>query len=244
MNRYLTTLAWLVVLASGSAAAEPIGGFVGVNAGLQFGSKGFPHSVAFDHALFGPEQGQLQARHPGGGGGLFDFTATAPMVGQFGVGAGVSIFSRPETVSFSARLPHPLHFDRFRQVEGTHGGIRREETAVHLHARWTVPAGEAVEIALFGGPTFFRVSQEFLTGVDFTQEYPYDTVMLGLSTAQKHEGSAIGFHAGVDIAFYFSRFVGVGGLIRFSRAGVDLADRGNPVTAGGVHTAAGLRLRF
>ena len=63
------------MLASGSAAAEPPRGFAGVNAGLQLGSKGFSHSVAFDHALFGPERGRLQARHHGGGGGLFDFSA-------------------------------------------------------------------------------------------------------------------------------------------------------------------------
>ena len=50
---------------------------------------------------------------------------------------------------------------------------------MHLHARWTVPVGEAVEIALFGGPTFFRASQELLTEVDFSQEYPYDTATLG-----------------------------------------------------------------
>ena len=244
IKQYLTTLAWFLVLASGSAAAEPPRGFAGVNAGLQLGSKGFSHSVAFDHALFGPEQGQLQARYPGGGGGLFDFTVVAPLVGQLGMGAGASIFSRMETVDFTARLPHPLHFNRFRQLEGRRGDIRRKETAVHLHARWTVPAREAVEVALFGGPTFFQVSQEFLTGVAFTQEYPYDTATLERSTAEKHDGSAIGFHVGVDMSVYFSRFVGVGGLIRFSRARVDLADRGNPVTAGGVHAAAGLRLRF
>ncbi len=150
------------------------------------------------------------------------------------------MLSRPETVSFTARLPHPFHFDRFRQLEGTQGDISREETAVHLHARWTVPVGEAVEIALFGGPTFFRASQELLTEVDFSQEYPYDTATLGRATTREYDGSTVGFNVGADIAAYFSKWVGVGGLIRFSRADLDLSDGSTTVTVGGLHTAGGL----
>ena len=244
MNRHLATLVLLLVLFSGTAAAQTTRGFVGISAGLQSGSEGFSHSATLQSPLFGPEDGILATQHPGGSDTLFDFAGGVRIVGQLGIGAGVSMFSRPETVSFTARLPHPFHFDRFRQLEGTQGDISREETAVHVHARWTVPVGSAVEIALLGGPTFFRASQELLTAVDFSQEYPYDTATLGRATTREYDGSTVGFNVGADIAVYFSKWVGVGGLIRFSRADLDLSDGSTTVTVGGLHTAGGLRLRF
>ena len=186
---------------------------------------------------FGPEDGILATQHPGGSDTLFDIAGGVQFVGQLGIGAGDRVRKRQLHCS-------PASSVSLRQLEGTQGDISREETAVHLHARWTVPVGEAVEIALFGGPTFFRASQELLTAVDFSQEYPYDTATLGLATTREYDGSTVGFNVGADIAVYFSKWVGVGGLIRFSRADLDLSDGSTTVTVGGLHTAGGLRLRF
>ena len=54
-------------------------------------------------------------------------------------------------------------------------------------------------------------------------------------------GTRTGFHAGVEVAYFFAEFAGVGGKVRFSRAELDLA---GPVEAGGIHATVGLRLRF
>ena len=151
----------------------------------------------------------------------------------------MSRLSRSETVDLTGQLPHPFFFDRPRAVDGTGAGVAREETALHVHARWGIPVSQSVEVALFGGPTFFSVSQAFVTGIDFDQAYPYDTATLTGAMTRAEDGSTIGFNVGADVSVYFSRWLGVGGLIRFSRSEVDLGDRPTTIAVGGLHTAAG-----
>ncbi|MDA1093343.1 MAG: hypothetical protein O3A25_08760 [Acidobacteria bacterium] len=50
-----------------------------------------------------------------------------------------------------------------------------------------------------------------------------------------------------DLALFFSRYLGIGGLARRSRASLTLTaeDGGQlPIDVGGVHLAGGLRVRF
>ena len=110
--------------------------------------------------------------------------------------------------------------------------MAREETALHVHARWGIPVSQSVEVALFGGPTFFSASQAFVTGIDFDQAYPYDTATLTAAMTRTQDGSTIGFNVGADVSVYFSRWVGVGGLIRFSRSEVDLGDGPTTIAVG------------
>ena len=129
MNRTtsLATLALLMVLC-GTATAQTTRGFVAINGGLQSGSEGFSQDGLVDSPLFGPEDGTLTARHPGGNATVFDVAAGARLWRQLGVGVGVSRLSRSETVGLSGQLPHPFRFDRPRAVDGTEAGVAREET--------------------------------------------------------------------------------------------------------------------
>ena len=61
-----------------------------------------------------------------------------------------------------------------------------------------------------------------MTGVTFDQTYPYNDVTFAGASRQPRSASTTGFHAGADVAFYFSNWVGVGGMVRFSRGSVDL----------------------
>ena len=163
MNR-TTSLATLALLLAfyGTATAQTTRGFVAINGGLQSGSKGFSQDSLVNSPLFGPEDGTLTARHPGGNATVFDVAAGARLWRQLGVGVGVSRLSRSETVGLSGQLPHPFRFDRPRAVDGTEAGVARGETAIHVYARWGIPVSQSVEVALFGGPTFFSVSQAFV----------------------------------------------------------------------------------
>jgi hypothetical protein len=66
----------------------------------------------------------------------------------------------------------------------------------------------------------------------------------------KVESTGWGYHVGADASVFFSRVVGVGGFMRFSRGtvtiedGVALSDAPVDVIAGGVQMGGGLRLRF
>ncbi len=66
MIRHSTLLALLVLALCGTATAQTTRGFVAVNGGLQSGSTGFSQDRLVESPLFGPEDGTLTARHPGG----------------------------------------------------------------------------------------------------------------------------------------------------------------------------------
>ena len=238
----IATLALLLLACGGTAAAQTTRGFLTVNGGLLSGSKDLRQAQAFDHVLFGPEQGRFEGAYPAGGGTAFDIGGGVRVWRHLAVGAGVSLFSRQDDLQVTAQLPHPFHFDRPRTITGMAPGLTRDETAVHVQAIWVALVGQRVEIAVFGGPSFVNVTQEMATGVTFAQAYPYDAAeFTGIQRTSASE-SATGFNVGTDVGIYFTRWIGVGGAVRFTRATAEL--NGVEITAGGLLTTAGLRVRF
>ena len=118
---------------------------------------------------------------------------------------------------------------------------------MHVQASWTVTVNEAIEVAVFGGPTFFSITQDLVTDVQFTQTYPFDTATYTGATTDRQSESKVGFNVGADVSFFFSGHVGVGWLARFSRATIDVPTQDGgavAVESGGFQTGGGLRLRF
>ena len=118
---------------------------------------------------------------------------------------------------------------------------------MHLQALWVIPASRSIHITLSGGPTFFAVTQELVTGVNYDHAYPYDVATLSGTDKQGHSLSTTGFNVGGDVAFYFSEWIGVGGTVRLSRGSAVLTSPdGGTVTidTGALQTSGGLRIRF
>ena len=163
------------------------------------------------------------------------------------MGFGVSYIRRSEAATVDAALPHPFYFNQPRAVTGNAAGLRHQDLAIHAHAMWLLPFSESVQVALFGGPTFFKVTQQIVTAVQFTDEYPFDqATYTGVSTVDAR-GSRFGYNAGTDVSVFFSQYVGIGGLVRFTRGTVQLpSPRGGEVSidTGGLQAGAGLRVRF
>ena len=116
------------------------------------------------------------------------------------------------------------------------------ETAVHLEVRWFAPVAETIQLAVFGGPTFFAVEQDLVTAVGYDHTYPFDEASFASASTMTRSASAIGFHAGADVGYFFSDVVGVGVLLRYSAATVNLPaenDRVVPVDAGGFQVGGG-----
>ncbi len=229
-----------LLLAASEAAAQPRV-TLNVDGGLQPAGSGFSDSGDLDHPTFGFEAGEVTTRYRSGGGSVFDGGLRVRIVGYLALGASVSLHSREGSASLDASLPHPFLFESPRRASLTVTGLDRRELAVHVPVFWLVPVGDSIELALFGGPSIFRVTQDVVTGVGFTQRHPFDTVQLTRAQMAARSGTRTGFHAGVEVAYFFSEFAGVGGKVRFSRAELDLA---GSVEAGGIHATAGLRLRF
>lgn len=135
--------------------------------------------------------------------------------------------------------------DSRREASAT--GLRYQELAIHVHGMWLIAFSENVQAAIFGGPTFFKVMQPLVTRVDFTDNYPFDAATYtGVTTTEQH-GSTLGYNGGADVSAFFSQYVGVGGIIRFSRGMVKVPSPGGgtaTIEAGGLQTGAGLRVRF
>lgn len=246
----VAVLSLILLAATGRPASAQPGtarGTLTINGGLQTAASGFSDSVRFGHALFGPEEGSLDARYPASDDALLDVGGSVRVWRNLAVGASVSWLTRESDADVAGQLPHPFWFDRPRSVSGAATGLARTETAVHVHAQWVIPVGRSVAVTLFGGPTWFNAAQDLVADITFEQAYPFDSASFGSATAGERSASAIGAHAGADVAWYFSERIGVGGMVRFSRGSVELdSPDGDTLKndVGGVHTSGGLRIRF
>ena len=242
-------LAFLFVLApvvSAPAMAQTLSrGWISVNGGYQATTNDFSDGATFtEHA----EQGRFDSDYTVKGGPTFDIAGGARIIGPLAVGVGVTRVSRSTPIVLSAEVPHPFFFSTPRTVEGEIGGLKREELAVHLQARGVFPVGNRMQVMVFGGPSFFSVKQGMVTDFNITETYPYDTAAFSSGVTTEAKESKVGFNAGGDVAFFFSRQVGVGFGVQFSGADVELPSAASGATAdvkvGGLQAGGGLRLRF
>ena len=258
MSSILRLAAIVVLLNSASAGAQPeIRTFVSINGGLQALTGNFSQDVVFGpsgnvyrEVLSGAaarEQARFESSYRFRAGVLFDVSGGVHVGRHLGFGIGVSRFGRSDPVPVSAQAPHPLHFNRHRSIAGMSSPLARSETAIHLQARVMAPATDSVTVTVFGGPTVFNVKQQLVADVRFSHEYPYDAVRFSGAVHTREAGSSAGFNLGADVAYYLHSNVGLGLLVRYSRAALELHsadDAALDVRAGGLHAAGGLRLRF
>ncbi len=91
-----------------------------------------------------------------------------------------------------------------------------------------------------------------VSGIHYNQVanpvFPINSVAITTFDSQEVSGSAWGFNAGVDVGWFFDRYVGVGGLLRFNKGTVSLTDpfsgTGVDLKAGHVVFGGGVRFRF
>lgn len=227
-----------------AAAGAQTGGWVSFNGATQATATTFTDNVGF---IEFHEDADFDADYAVGTGAVFDGGAGVRLANGVGFGVAVSRFERLDPVSLDARIPHPFFFDRPRSLTGSEPDLTRLETGVHVEVRWFESVSDTVELAVFGGPTLFNVRQDLVTAIGYDHAYPYDEASLASATTAAASASAIGFHAGADIGFFFSETVGLGALIRYSGGSVDLPGESEglvPVDTGGFHVGGGLRLRF
>ena len=110
-----------------------------------------------------------------------------------------------------------------------------------------MPATDRFELTFSGGPSVFQVQQDLVQRVSYSQSYPYDAVQFTGVTRERIKDHAAGGNAGADMTWKFSRHLGVGTALRYSRATFDASIGSSGPTSfevGGLHAGAGLRLIF
>lgn len=233
------------VLASSTPAEAQDGPvFIQVNAGAQATSTDFTDNVVFTEFV---EQGDFNAAYAVDKGAFFDVGGGIVLGRNVGVAVAYARFTEDNDATVDARIPHPFFFDRDRAIAGSATSLSRTEHAVHVQLRWFAPVQAPFEVALFGGPTFFNVTQDLVTTVGFSDTFPFDEATFTTASTESQSDSAVGYNLGADIAYFFSPNIGIGALARFTRGSVSLTseDTGQVETdTGGFHVGGGLRLRF
>jgi opacity protein-like surface antigen len=192
------------------------------------------------------EEGRFDARYQAGTGPGFEAGIQYNVLRSFGLAVGFSLADRDATGSFEASLPHPLYFDRDRELAGDLSGLSYKETAIHVGLVYSGSSG-SLGYFLFGGGSLIKVEADLLQSVQYRQSYPYDEVTLTGTPTLAASDRPTGFHVGGALDYRLGKNFGLGAQARFSRATAKLAPpQGSAieVSAGGFDVAAGLRVYF
>ena len=241
--------ALVVALASDARAqwGQPLGGrlTVSVNGAVQPASQDVTRTTTFD--LYG-ESAEVTTSQEIKGGPLFDVGAMYRVHGNWGVGIAYTAMSSDSAGAISGSLPHPLFFDQPRSFTVDVADLEHEEQALHVNAVYFIPFVDKVDFAVFGGPSFFAVKQGLARGVTFSENPPdFNAITIDTVESAALEESAVGFNVGVDGSYAVTRNIGVGVLLRYTRAAVDLPLAEGvtaEVKAGNFQIGAGVRFRF
>jgi opacity protein-like surface antigen len=217
---------------------------ISANVGAQGGAGTFTTSTALPSN--GGESQTIKVDHGAKTALGFNVGAAVRLVPRFWMGVQYAMTEMKPSASTTAVIPHPILFNAPRTVEGSIDNVGHPEQNVHVDLMYALPV-QAVDVKVMGGPTFFNLKQDFVSGVTVNETYPFDTATFASATTKRLSKTAVGFNAGVDISRPLSSRLAVGGLIRYSRADVKFDDETigqQKVKAGGVEVTGGVRIRF
>ena len=171
--------------------------------------------------------------------------------GSSGLGLGVQ-FKRAKwsyDAGLAISIPHPLVFNRSAtDADVTGAALDRTDTSVDFQLNYVPKTPSAVRVRLFGGPTLFHTDQDMVSMIRYEQAtfLTLNAVNIASFERETASGSAWGLNAGADVAWFFSRYVGVGGGVQLNKGTVTVDD---PLTetavdlnVGATTVGAGLRL--
>jgi opacity protein-like surface antigen len=213
------------------------------NAGAQIGASEFTES---SQSTFNGETETLTVDHGVKTALGFNVGAAVRIVPSLWMGVQYAMADMKSSASITAVIPHPLVFNAPRTVQGSSDDVTHNEQNVHVELMYALPF-HAMDIRLMGGPTFFNVKQDFVSDVVINESYPFDTATFAGATTKQLSKGAVGFNVGADISRLITSQLGIGALIRYSRADMKFndADIGTQtVRAGGTEVTAGVRFRF
>ena len=248
MRSSLVVLAVTLAFAT-PAAAQDSRVFANINFGYQVQDQNLRQTAEFP--LY-DETATWEATHALEGGPIFDLGAGFRLLPKLSIGASYTLRTKQSRdVTVNASIPNPIFTDTFRQATASATGLEYTEQAFHIQAFWHIPVTVEFDVMLFGGPTFFQVENDLISGIDVVEAGgDFSSVSLQNVSTTRASESTVGFNVGIDGTYMFMRNAGVGAMLRYSRGSADLAapagtgSESFDVDAGGFEIAAGLRFRF
>jgi hypothetical protein len=249
-------IAFLLVLSSTIPAAAQERVRISINAGQQASSTTVTQEQTFERYF---EQGSFIFERPVPKAAIYDAGMTVRLWRRLYGGAALSVFDKTGTGTVTARVPHPLHFNRPRITTGDIAGVSRREFGQHFMVGWNISTAAAprlgraprgLDFTVFAGPSIFVTDQLFPTRLMLSLEnevFPFDDLTFPAAETEIVRDNVMGYNAGVDMTWRFSRHFGVGLLLRYSNGKKGFAPTGAQpvdVTVGGLHAGGGLRVLF
>lgn len=176
-------------------------------------------------------------------GPLFDVTVGGRIKGNLGIGFGFAYYERNALGHVVGDVPHPFYFNQPRRLDASLP-LDHKNFAVHMHAMWLLPISPSFQMALFGGPTYFQIKQQSINDVQLRDEYPFEEVGLSQASSALTKSSRWGVNAGVDASHFFSQYLGVGGMVRYSRSKLGIGSDASDAEVGGLQVGGGIRIRY
>jgi hypothetical protein len=219
-------------------------GRISLSAGIQPDAAGLSQATSVEDYL---ETTAITADRSALDTPFYDVSFAVRVAGGLGVAAGVSGLTTRGDARVAAAVPHPFYFDRPRDISGEAPGLRRTETGVHAGLAYLIGLSRRVDVMVMGGATYFRVRQDLVSDVSYSEAFPYDTATFSTAEVVRRDASKVGYHTAVDLTVKLGARWGVGAIVRFSRAKVPFEVNGaqtGTVEVGGLQAGGGVRVAF
>lgn len=221
--------------------------FGGISFGLDSGSPTVNDNRSF--IIYG-ENATLQSSSDFDADGIIDLSVGARVWRNMGVAIGYHSKSSTGVAEISGTVPHPIFFDQPRTFTDTVDGIDRDESATHIQIGWMIPVNDKLDVFVYVGPSFYRLSQDVVSDLALAEQGSPFTSVVVQPTIEERKDSGVGYNLGADATYIlYTRDrlrLGLGGFMRFTGAGADLqvSDSTVETDLGGFQIGFGARVRF
>ena len=255
MHRRALTIAVCALCLAGAreASAQAVQdwtdrGYFNFNIGFESTSGTLNDAVTF--RLY-DEDGTKAVESAVDSGAFIDFSVGGRVWKNVSAGIGFHREGTTGQAALTASVPNPQVFNRPRTVALTADDLERSERAIHLQFGYMLPLNDKLTLHVFGGPSFFKLTQDVVGDIAFTEQPPAFTSVTATPTIDERSKSVTGGHIGGDVSYvlYDTGTAKIGGGFFMRYAG---ATAGVPVLGtteiesdlGGLQFGFGLRVRF
>lgn len=182
-------------------------------------------------------------------GSLFDVGVGFRVWRNLTVGAGYHQEQNDAESTVSGSIPSPVFFNRPRTLTGKEL-LDRKEQATHVNIGWVMPFGSKFDVMVYGGPSFFRLTQDVISNAVPNESGATSTTINATITTAERKKSVTGYNVGADATYIVwqndSVRLGAGGFVRFTQASteVEMLNSAQPTDVGGIQFGFGARVRF
>lgn len=193
------------------------------------------------------EQGDFRARLSAATTAGLSVHADARLWQHMTLGGSVSYETGDVEAAIDSRLPHPFFFNRPRSVAGAVEDMTQRALGLVIRVGWQTALTERLGLHIVGGPLWLRLDYPVVTGVRFSETFPFDAATFTGADTVPGESWGTGLTVGADVGWRWRGHVGIGAGVAFRHVSVNVGgapDRRVAVDAGRIRALAGVRLSY